>query len=77
MELTSISIRKAENGCIISCSLEGYNDEGEKNYENKEYTASHDLMQRVYDEVSGEVGKKKKATDGVGFMGEKTIGYSH
>lgn len=67
-ELTSIEISKAENGCIVRCSYrtpskkksayDGYD------YENKQYTAQHDLMERILQEVGEEVEIKPKRNVG-------------
>ena len=70
MKATSISINRAENGCTINCSYEGYNDEGERMYENKNYIGEEDIFDIVLKHI-GALEKTDKVFDAKKFLGEK------
>ena len=70
MELVSISIRKAENGCIVNCDYEeeverkperkGDNPYMGKEYESKTYTAPAELLDLIMESVGEEIEEPKK-----------------
>jgi hypothetical protein len=70
MELVSISVRKAENGCIVNCDYEeeverqperkGDMPYNSKNYETKTYTAPAELLAMIMESVGEEIETPKK-----------------